>query len=116
MATDIEYDIDIDIDREFDTDALVVREPRVPNAVWINRPAAAERGAVHPASAILGAVGVAALLVIGAMLTRDEASVSPVSPARADVAAEPTGNGPTGYFPDGFPRVTGEIEPLPPTF
>jgi hypothetical protein len=30
--------------------------------------------------------------------------------------AEPTGNGPTGYFPDGFERIRGEIEPLPPTF
>jgi hypothetical protein len=65
---------------------------------------------------MLGAIAVAALLVIGAMLVRDEASVSPVSPARADATAEPTGNGPTGYFPDGFQRVTGEIEPLPPTF
>lgn len=110
MATDIDIDCDIE------TDEIVVREPRIPNAVWINRPAAAERGAVRPASAILGAVAVAALLVFGAALTRDEASVSPVSPARADATAEPTGNGPTGYFPDGFGRVTGEIEPLPPTF
>ena len=107
MATEIEFDIDIE------SDATVAREPRIPNAVWINRPSHPERGNARPVSAIVGAITVAALLGLGVTLTRDRALVSP---AVADTPAESTGNGPTGYFPDKFERVTGEIEPLPPTF
>ena len=108
MATEIEFDIDIE-----SGDATVARDPRIPNAVWMNRPSHPERGNARPVSAIVGAIIVAALLVLGVTLTRHHALVSP---AVADNAAESTGNGPTGYFPDRFERLTGEIEPLPPTF
>jgi len=104
-------DIDIDLDRE--TGEVVAREPRVPNAVWINRPMHAERGSVRPVGAVVAAIAIVALLAIGALVTRDE----PIVPAAAAGATvEPTGNGPTGYFPDTFERVRGEIEPQPPTF
>ncbi len=114
MATEMEIDFDFDIDTESGT--TPVREPRIPNAVWVNRPAPAERGAVSPASALLGALAIAVLGTFGVLMMRGEAGVLPVSPARADAVAETTGNGPTGYFPDAFPRVAGEVEPLPPTF
>lgn len=112
MASEMEIDFDSDIE----SGATPVREPRIPNAVWVNRPAAAERGAVSPASALLCALAIAVLGTFGVLMMRGEAGVSPVSPARADAVAETIGNGPTGYFPDAFPRVTGEVEPLPPTF
>ncbi len=108
-----------DIEIDFDIATGAAPAPRIPRAVWINRPAAAERGAVQPASVILGAVAIVGLAVFGTLVLRGEATVlqvSPVSPARADAAVETTGNGPTGYFPDAFGRVAGEIEPLPPTF
>lgn len=110
MATDIDIDFDIE------SGATPAREPRIPTAVWINRPAVAERGAVSPATALLAALAIAALGALGVLAMRGEPGVSAVSPARADAVAEATGNGPTGYFPDAFPRVTGEVEPLPPTF
>src|SRR5262245_61341482 len=104
-------DIDIDIDRE--TAEVSAREPRVPNAVWINRPAHAERGSVRPVGAVVAALAIAALLAVSTLVTRTE----PIVPAAtAGTTAEPTGNGPTGYFPDAFDRTRGEIEPLPPTF
>jgi hypothetical protein len=112
MTSEIEIDFDIET-----ADAPApAREPRVPNAVWINRPAAAERGAVRAGSVLLGALAVAAVAAFGALVLHGEASVSAVAPARAGAAVEITGNGPTGYFPDSFGRVTGEIEPPPPTF
>jgi hypothetical protein len=104
---------DIDIDIDLETGEVVTRSRRVPNAVWVNRPAHAERGSVRPVGAIVGAISVVALLALGAIVARDE----PLVPAAAaGTTAAPTGNGPTGYFPDGFERVRGEIEPLPPTF
>jgi hypothetical protein len=104
---------DIDIDIDLETGKVVVREPRVPTAVWINRPTHAERGSVRPMGAIAGAIAIVALLALGAFVTRNE----PLVPAAtAGTTAAPTGNGPTGYFPDGFERIRGEIEPLPPTF
>ena len=104
---------DIDIDIDLETGEVVAHPSRVPNAVWINRPAHAERGSVRPVGAIVGAIAVVTLLALGAIVARNE----PLVPAAAaGTTAEPTGNGPTGYFPDGFGRVPGEIEPLPPTF
>jgi hypothetical protein len=104
---------DIDIDIDLETGEVVAHSPRVPNAVWINRPTHAERGSVRPAGAIVGTIAVTALLALGAIVIRDE----PLLPvAAAGTAAASTGNGPTGYFPDGFDAVRGEIEPLPPTF
>jgi hypothetical protein len=104
---------DIDIDIDLETGKVVVREPRVPTAVWINRPTHAERGSVRPMGAIAGAIAIVALLALGAFVTRNEPLVAA---ATAGTMAEPMGNGPTGYFPDGFERIRGEIEPLPPTF
>jgi hypothetical protein len=110
MATDSEIDIEIDLE----TGEVVAREPRIPNAVWINRPSHAERGSIRPAgAAVVGAIVVVALLVLAAFMTRDE----PLVPAAAaSTAAAPTGNGPTGYFPDTFERGRGELEPQPPSF
>jgi len=58
---------------------------------------------------------VVALLALGVLLmARTEPVVPPA--AAAGTVVEPTGNGPTGYFPDTFERIRGEVEPLPPTF
>lgn len=104
---------DIDIDIDLETGEVVPHSTRIPNAVWINLPTHAERGSVRPVGAIVGAIAVVALLALGAIMARNE----PLVPAAtAGTTAEPTGNGPTGYFPDGFERIRGEIEPLPPTF
>jgi len=104
---------DIDIDIDLETGEVVARSPRVPNAVWINRPTHAERGSVRPVGAIVAAIAVVALLALFAIVARNE----PLVPhAVAGTTAASTGNGPTGYFPDGFERIRGEIEPLPPTF
>ena len=63
--------------------------------------------------AIVAAIAVVALRALGAIVARNE----PLVPhAVAGTTAASTGNGPTGYFPDGFERIRGEIEPLPPTF
>jgi len=104
---------DIDIDIDLDTCEMVAREPRVPHAVWINRPAHAERGAVRPVSAVGGAIALVALLALTALVARDGPLVPP---AAAGTAAARVGNGPTGYFPAAFAPIRGEIEPLPPTF
>jgi hypothetical protein len=104
---------DIDIYIDLDTGEIVARERRIPHAVWINRPAHPERGAVRPAGVIAGAIALAAALALGALVTHNQPLVPP---AAAGTTAEPTGNGPTGYFPDAFAPVRGEIEPLPPTF
>jgi hypothetical protein len=102
-----------DIDIDLDTGEVVAREPRIPHAVWINRPSHPERGSVRPAGALVGAIAVVALLALAAFVTRNE----PIVPsAAAGTAVEPTGNGPSGYFPATFEPVRGEIEPLPPTF
>jgi len=102
-----------DIDIDLETGEVVAHPSRVPNAVWINRPAHAERGSVRPVGAIVGAIAVVTLLALGAIVARNQ----PLVPsAAAGTTAAPTGNGPTGYFPDGFERIRGEIEPLPPTF
>ena len=104
---------DIDIDIDLDTGEVVAREPRVPHAVWINRPTHPERGAVRPAGLIAAAIMVVAVLAFGMLVTRDQPLVPP---AAAGTTVEPIGNGPTGYFPDAFAPIRGEIEPLPPTF
>lgn len=104
---------DIDIDVDLDTGEVVVHTPRVPHAVWINRPTQAERGAVRPLGALAGAAVVVALLALALLMSRSEPFVPP---AAAGTAVELTGNGPTGYFPDTFAPVRGEIQPLPPTF
>jgi len=104
---------DIDIDIDLETGEVVPHAPRVPHAVWINRPTHAERGSVRPTGALVGALVVVALLALGVLMARNEPLVPP---AAAGTTAAPTGNGPTGYFPDTFERVRGEIEPLPPTF
>ena len=105
MATDIDIDLE--------TGEIVARKPRVPNAVWINRPVHAERGSVRPVGALVAALAIAALLAVGTLVTRTETIVPE---AAAGTTVEPTGNGPTGYFPDTFERIRGEIEPLPPAF
>jgi len=57
---------------------------------------------------------VVALLALGVLLMARTEPLVP--PAAAGTVVEPTGNGPTGYFPDTFGQIRGEIEPLPPTF
>jgi len=104
---------DIDIDIDLETGEVVTHAPRVPHAVWINRPTHTERGSVRPTGALVGAIVVLALLALGVLMARNEPLVPP---AAAGTAAEPTGNGPTGYFPDTFERIRGPVEPLPPTF
>lgn len=106
MTPDIEIDIDLE------TGEVVQHTPRVPHAVWINRPAHAERGSVRPTGVLVGAI-VVALLAIGVLMVRTEPLVAP---AAAGTTVAPAGNGPTGYFPDTFERIRGEVEPLPPTF
>ena len=107
----IHNDIDIDIDLE--TGEVVRHTPRVPHAVWINRPTHTERGSVRPTGALVGAIVVVALVAHGLLIARTQPLVPP---AAAGTKVEPAGNGPTGYFPDTFERIRGEIEPLPPTF
>jgi hypothetical protein len=103
----------IDIDSDLETGEVVPHAPRVPHAVWINRPTHTEIGSVRPAGALVAAIVVAALLALGVLMTRNE----PLVPAAAaGTTSEITGNGSTGYFPDTFERGRGEIEPLPPTF
>ena len=104
---------DIDIDIDLETGAVVPHAPRVPHAVWINRPTQTERGSVRPMGALVGAIVVVALLALGLLITRNEPLVPP---AAAGTTVAPSGNGPTGYFPDTFERIRGEVEPLPPTF
>jgi hypothetical protein len=104
---------DIDSDLDLETGEVVPHAPRVPHAVWINRPTPTERGSVRPVGALVGALVVVALLALGVLMARDERLVPP---AAAGTAVEPTGNGPTGYFPDTFGRIRGDVEPLPPTF
>ena len=104
---------DIDIDIDLETGEVVPHTPRVPHAVWVNRPTHTERGSVRPAGALVGAIVVVALLALGVLMVRTEPLVAP---AAAGTVVEPTGNGPTGYFPDTFERIRGEVEPLPPTF
>jgi hypothetical protein len=113
MAPDLEMAPDIDVDLDRDIGEVVARAPRVPHAVWINRPSHTERGSVRPLGALVGAIAVVALLALGAFVARDEPLV-PV--AAAGTTAELTGNGPTGYFPATFEPVHGEIEPPPPGF
>ena len=104
---------DSDIEIDLETGDVITHPPRVPNAVWINRPTAAERGSVRPAGAIFGAIAVAGLLVLAALALRNEPIVPHAAASTSDAS---TGNGPTGYFPDTFERIRGDAEPLPPTF
>jgi hypothetical protein len=104
---------DIDIDIDLETGEVVSHAPRVPHAVWINRPTRTERGSVRPTGALVGAIVVLALLALGLLIAHNEPLVPP---AAAGTTPAPTGNGATGYFPDSFERIRGDIEPFPPTF
>ena len=89
-------------------------EPRIPDAVWINRPSSPPRGVWLAAKTLTAAV-VLGLVALAVKHTTTESLAVPSAIAGPDTGSA-AGNGPTGYFPDQFDQRRLAPAELPPTF